>query len=417
MTSIANSSGTQTVNFNTDGVTRQDLEPFGGSPPQRLKEIVIHNGNFGYKWELTHSYFQSPSDNWDIGNGTTSSSWYKRLKLDQIQEKALSGSPVINPYVFEYHNPNSIPNRLSYAIDHWGFANGETLNGAYPVNVPPTEVNGIYYGGSKRDSKESAMLAGSLKKVTYPTKGYTEYRFGANRLFYPVGPAAPFVLRASQTTCYTGGGNTCCTNEFETSATFALSSAEIPDAEVSLDLRYGPDVSGHCNNAPNYLNFILYTSSGSQVGSKSITQSAGIEEPPVRFDLTDEFGSISAGNYYFTIETENAWGVGEVFVKEAVEKDVGGLRIKNIAHYSRAGTLLDSTGYSYAKAGSNESSGELYVEPVYGDKVIDNTNYVHLFLAGYGGSTPGWFRRLSHRIHKSGRKKGKPRPYGISIYR
>ncbi len=400
LTSIANSSGTQTVNFNTDGVTRQDLEVFGSSPPQRLKEIVIQNGNFGYKWELTHSYFQSPSDNWDIGNGTTSSRWYKRLKLDQIQEKALSGSPVINPYVFEYHNPNSIPHRLSYAIDHWGFANGETLNGAYPVNVPPTEVNGIYYGGSKRDSKESGMLAGSLKKVTYPTKGYTEYRFGANRIFYPAGSSAPFVSKERQTTCYVNGGQTCCTQEFATSNTFNLSATEILDAEISLDLKYGDYVTGHCNNAPNYLNFKLYTSTGTEVDSLSITQSSGIEEPPVRFDLTDEFGSIPAGDYYFTIETEYAWGEAEVFVKEAVEKDVGGLRIENIAHYCRAGTLLDSTGYSYTKAGSNESSGELYVEPVYGDQVIDNTNYIHLFwrdmavvpLGGFDGYHIGYTR-------------------------
>ncbi len=399
LTSIANSSGTQTVNFNTDGVTRQDLEVFGSSPPQRLKEIVIHNGNFGYKWELTHSYFQSPSDNWDIGNGNTSSAWYKRLKLDQIQEKALNGSPVVNPYVFEYHNPNSIPHRLSYAIDHWGFANGETLNGAYPVNVPPTEVNGIYYGGSKRDSKESAMLAGSLKKVTYPTKGFTEYRFGANRIFYPIS-SAPYVSKERQTTCYVNGGPTCCTQEFATSGTFELEAAEVDSAEISLDLKYGDYVTGHCNNAPNYLNFILYTASGSQVGSKSITQSPGIEEPPVRFNLVQEFGSISAGDYYFTIETENAWGEAEVFVKKAVEKDVGGLRIENIAHYSRAGTLLDSTGYSYTKAGSSESSGELYVEPVYGDQVIDNTNYIHLFwrdmavvpLGGFDGYHIGYTR-------------------------
>lgn len=186
LTEISNSGGTQTVTF-VATVERSDLESDLSYKTNRLERIEIRNGSsHGNRYDFSYTYMTSPSDQYDIGNGTTSSSWYKRLRLESIQEKSLNGTMSINPWSFTYHGSSgSLPHRLSYAVDHWGFYNGQTSNGQYPVNVPPTQVGSYYYGSSNRDSDEGSMKNGVLEKVTYPTLGFTEYSFGANRFLFP----------------------------------------------------------------------------------------------------------------------------------------------------------------------------------------------------------------------------------------
>ncbi|MDT9648930.1 hypothetical protein, partial [Campylobacter jejuni] len=73
------------------------------------------------KIEFSYDYFED--------NGTPPSGLahaYKKLKLEQIQEKSCNNSITIPPYTFEYYGDivNGkifLPNRMSKAIDHWGY--------------------------------------------------------------------------------------------------------------------------------------------------------------------------------------------------------------------------------------------------------------------------------------------------------
>lgn len=404
LTEITNSGGTQTVTFVVSTTARQDLESDMSYPTYPLSRIEIENGTaYGKRFDFSTNYFNSPSDPDDIGNGTTSSSWYKRLKLNSIQEKSLNGNLTINPWSFVYHGANnSLPQRLSRAVDHWGFYNGKTSNGQHTVNVPPTRVGNFYYGSSDRDSEEGFMLNGVLEKVTYPTLGYTEYAFGANRYYYSTEEATTDTLLKTLTTCSVGFGELCCDyvpSTPLTSSTFMMTNAEVLTAEVDLKIILGDPVFGNCNGGPKELRFALFRSGGTQIGT-TLSFNADI-----RFNVTDLLGSFTGGTFYFTFQTYNTGGQAKLFVKKAKEKDVGGLRLDTITHYSEAGVVLNSSSFDYTEDGSNVSSGKLYVVPVYGDEVVDQTTYIHIFfrdmsvvsLAGFDGYHIGYERVVEIR--------------------
>jgi len=106
-----------------------------------------------------------------------------RLKLDGVSVDGLQ-------YTFEYDSPNELPKKNSMDIDFWGFYNGAENSVRYPTitftdNFCQTEnpeffnTNSAIYGG-KLGSKFSSAKKGSLKKVTYPTGGYTSYFYESN---------------------------------------------------------------------------------------------------------------------------------------------------------------------------------------------------------------------------------------------
>ncbi|WP_459210601.1 hypothetical protein [Aquimarina rhabdastrellae] len=86
-------------------------------------------------------------------------------------------------YSFEYQNKNQIPgflnneNANAFKQDLWGFYNGK--NNQYGVNVAGTS-----YKADKRPSFTHAS-AGALKKIIYPTKGYSEIAYEQNTVKKP----------------------------------------------------------------------------------------------------------------------------------------------------------------------------------------------------------------------------------------
>lgn len=147
----------------------------------RALEVISITGNQGFckKYRLHHSYFTAPAENLPgyLSNYTIQTDKY-RLKLDSLQEQTCNNSLSLAPYKFIYYS-NTLPRRLSFAQDHWGFYNGvagnNTLVPTYTINTFNT-VN-----GADRDSRWPAMLNGALTKIVYPTGGYTAYEFEPNR--------------------------------------------------------------------------------------------------------------------------------------------------------------------------------------------------------------------------------------------
>jgi YD repeat-containing protein len=72
-------------------------------------------------------------------------------------------------YNFEYYNKQLLPPYLAEKTDHWGFYNNKLA-----------QYNRNDYFTSREPDAE-AMKYGSLKKITYPTGGNTEFEFEANQ--------------------------------------------------------------------------------------------------------------------------------------------------------------------------------------------------------------------------------------------
>ncbi|SFW68307.1 YD repeat-containing protein [Sinomicrobium oceani] len=165
--------------FELSPYNREDLAT------KSLNRIIIYSKNFQGQFEkqreieFNYSYFINGTDNLT-----------KRLRLDAVIVK---GKDNVDEEIYGFdYNSLMLPRKTSRAQDYWGYYNGK----ANSTLVPRMEINYIsgingsgsgntlWIGSSVTDSRapvESYMKAGSLKRITYPTKGYTEFEFEANR--------------------------------------------------------------------------------------------------------------------------------------------------------------------------------------------------------------------------------------------
>lgn len=152
-------------NYNT---TRCDLVD-----DKRLDEIQVYTkDNVLLKtFKLGYSYFGGsvPCDRLTEHN--------KRLKLLSIGEESfdpkLQAMVQNPPYSFFYNEAVTLPSRLSYAQDHWGYFNGKTNNPGLVATffkILPSGVPVIEKGADRRADPMKAQ-AGILNKIVYPTGG------------------------------------------------------------------------------------------------------------------------------------------------------------------------------------------------------------------------------------------------------
>ena len=155
---------------------RKDLPPEANDPA--LKGIALHTlqGEEYKSFEFVTDYFTTQK----ALVGTPA--WKKkRLRLRSVRE--LDKNKVkTEPYIFSYDTTQALPAINSFAQDHWGFYNGSDEN--------QTLMPRFFYEGrqltrqySNRSPNETAMQAGVLKSIQYPTGGRTMFTYEGNRVF------------------------------------------------------------------------------------------------------------------------------------------------------------------------------------------------------------------------------------------
>ncbi len=115
---------------------------------KKLDEIIIYDNNNNIIKRLNFNYNNIPTE---------------RLFLNNI---------ICNDgkkYSFEYNDKDKLPSYLADKNDHWGFYNNKLA-----------QYNRDNYYASRESDIESIMY-GSLKKITYPTGGTSEFEFDANQ--------------------------------------------------------------------------------------------------------------------------------------------------------------------------------------------------------------------------------------------
>ncbi|SFT92979.1 hypothetical protein SAMN05421857_0011, partial [Chryseobacterium formosense] len=83
-------------------------------------------------------------------------------------------------FVFDYESPQNFPVRLSFRQDRWGYYNGKNNNSLIPANVKDFDLANVIYAGANKDPDPEYSKIGMLKKITYPTKGYSELKYEGN---------------------------------------------------------------------------------------------------------------------------------------------------------------------------------------------------------------------------------------------
>ncbi|MEO1417826.1 MAG: hypothetical protein AAFW00_21260 [Bacteroidota bacterium] len=187
LSSIVTSSGKVRIDFIANHV-REDLLQLGSSQmntqSKALDEIRITKGSFEQSFDLSHGYFQAKT----VGFGFSGlPDEIRRLKLNSVTQH--EGGQTLNPYIFEYDESELLPRRNSLARDHWGYYNGnDGATGLIPSNTtcPCIDAQGtaVDYGVGNssvtRDPDANKMQIGILKKITFPTKGFTQFVYGSH---------------------------------------------------------------------------------------------------------------------------------------------------------------------------------------------------------------------------------------------
>lgn len=139
-------------------------------PGGRLDEIKIYEKKMDGTFTIDKRFSFAEAYFGNSGN--------YRLKLASIIEKDATNTPV-RAHHFTYDESIDLPMRTSAAQDWWGFYNGHTGNSSL-IAQATINLNGTSYtvgNGNSRDPSPAHMQAYVLKKVTYPTGGYTEFDY------------------------------------------------------------------------------------------------------------------------------------------------------------------------------------------------------------------------------------------------
>ncbi|WP_144080083.1 hypothetical protein [Flectobacillus major] len=121
----------------------------------------------------------------------------------------------IGDYSLTYNN-QALPATTSKARDYWGYYNGQ-LNNTTLLPAQTYTYNGnaaakITYtiGGGNRTAHESSMQAWMLTSISYPTGGYSNFTYEANRYYDAITSTQKIIggLRIKQIVSNDGEGNT-----------------------------------------------------------------------------------------------------------------------------------------------------------------------------------------------------------------
>lgn len=172
------------VMFVEDTAQRLDIN----SNAKRLEKIEVYNNSNEklQEVEFIHDYFESTPrlgmylDESNTAPSTIQSTITRRLYLKKLQFKGGYNSTITQDnyeYNFDYNTTEMLPDKQSYAQDHWGYYNGAVGNTSL-ITYP----SGFNIGsGQNREVNQEYSTACMLNKITYPEGGVTKLYYENNR--------------------------------------------------------------------------------------------------------------------------------------------------------------------------------------------------------------------------------------------
>jgi hypothetical protein len=147
-------------------------------------EYVLPDSTILNKWKFGYVF----SNNTSFGNpAVTGDGLNSRMFLTSVAQVTDNSDQDLS-YSFEYEDIDGLPKRHSFAQDHWGYFNGKSNSHLFPKNglvAIRNESNQVLFEGKGGDREPNPTYAkkGLLKKINYPTGGYTKIEYEPNTYF------------------------------------------------------------------------------------------------------------------------------------------------------------------------------------------------------------------------------------------
>ncbi|MCG8332799.1 MAG: hypothetical protein MI974_34250, partial [Chitinophagales bacterium] len=361
--------------------------------------------------------------------------------MDALTEESCSGSIPPKVHTFSY-NGNFLPDRLTRAIDHWGYYNGAETNNTTPgINCPPSTLYLItgerkVYGSANRNSNEFHMKKGILESIQYPTGGSAHFEYEGNSAYIDLDEAAinpslsaNAVAQLFDTEEVIPFLNTCpdiynapesCCGLIEDYTNYTFSASDIAFGEATMTFKRTNAVSmppsADCVAKPGRYT-LTFTAPNNPVPVAEYSFSVGFDDyqEVTQIRALRSLGNLSAGvNYEIKVTSEH--GRGTLRIEVPVQSKsvlVGGLRVKTVTLKDGENSSNDIVKhYDYIDADDKEqSSGVLHSFPQYAMEISANSGLPGLMalfqvssitpLGGFEGFHVG-YKRVVERINGNG---------------
>jgi len=367
-----------TLEFTRNTIERLDLQGGYSLKNIKLKDFKkneIFNYEFEYKYMTGRSCYR---------NEKYTNEW---MLLEKFKNTTLTNSI---EHSFLYNESYMAPCRYSPAQDYWGYYNGADGN----LDLIPTTFlknNPLQIKGADRFVNPAQSQFGILKKIIYPTGGFTEFDFENNDTYSTKLPEVYLDDVAS----------------IDGSKVIGIEE----NYEVAFTIDNPPDIFLNGNNPLGgaYANFTMGCNGcGLKNGiananiNFSLTRLPTSTSPAYTFYISRNFNShLQNGDYILNAYIYNAGQdleINDFFVSVTwnklnpnknginINKYIGGLRIKEIRSYADALAVPIIKTYKYKQDYFSEwSSGKVFSEPrfVFEDNVIVRSDCVGGFCNGY----------------------------------
>lgn len=187
----------------------QDRLDFGGTKALTGLQLVNRENEIVKKSELQYTYLQcveNTGNNNQLGLPYLAESYEnnntlnKRLMLASISDVSIDGNLKIQSSQFDYNNQQLYPVRGSFQQDFWGFFNNNSAQTLVPYQYIYPAFNGpnryrvfpllnyqgpsFFLPGANRFANENAITTAMLKKITYGTGGFSEFKFEPHEFLF-----------------------------------------------------------------------------------------------------------------------------------------------------------------------------------------------------------------------------------------
>ncbi len=294
-----------------------------------------------------------------------------RLKLESIEE--IQETETNKKFEFIYEESINLPNRLSYAMDHWGFYNGRLANNTL---IPKTNFGTISIEGANREPDPNYTQANILRKIIYPTKGYSLFQYEQNQ--YLQKPGSQEISKSIAVDDEHDDDYNPQTDPItELDGYFDLTNAKTKNINginhnVTFYVNnecYQYDEYGNPSDGDGELLFTIYDLNNNFITDISHTKNYRLNLPRGEYYVKAErpFVSECFGNVMIR------WYEDEPV--PAMNKFIGGVRIKKIEKNDDNGNI-ESKEFEYVIPGTNLSSGLSSFRPVYIDEYVKFYHFI-----------------------------------------
>ncbi len=366
------------VLYTSATVAREDVT--GGEQSLESISIKTASGTVLKKFLFQYGYFTSPVVSITGFPNEVLNAASKRLYLQSVTESDASGN-TLPPYVFTYDDMQ-LPSRFSASQDFWGFYNGRDNGVFLTPKVPASLVHGTgsgYLAGADRTVQSSFAKAGLLKKVTYPTGGFSEYFYESNKVPYNSANNLLSGFEISDQDLVTKGAILFPTSAWETfpnshtyRTTFTIGENIVLTTPPRIQTQFQGCTPDNYNNFSCEVWGFIKGITDPSIYVELIHQDFYSPMPPGDYEMEVTVLAPRTGDTYADFTASITWQEFPPAEEEEDQPDitVGGLRVQKIVNSDGLGNKVVKVLWYDRFGASRQSSGQLNTMPVQAFKIF-----------------------------------------------